>query len=289
MATAFGADPLKNAAGAVVTGTTSADLRKIMGAMYTPGLVKGGVITPSTSTMSYRVNEGVGVIKMSDTENVIGYWPAVNALVPTNLAVPRTDYVYAYQKTPGADNDANLVVMVGNSLPSTRAVLLGTFTYKAGATSSRDAVVTTNVDWSIPYGSSLGILAEQVDTLNGLFTTRSIIANRSFYLPTDRRVRFHFNSVVRANSSVGFSNTAYTEASYGLNVDGNQIAYWRSPGLHQAWSTLQFETAVNLTAGQHVVTLSRGREIGPGTPFQIYGQGSTPGAVLTVTDDGVVK
>lgn len=289
MATAFGADPLKNAAGAVVTGTTSADLRKIMGAMYSPGLVKGGGITLSATSMSYRVNEGVGVIKMSDTENVIGYWPAVNSLVPTNLAVPRTDYVYAYQKTPAADNDANLIVMVGNSLPATRAVLLSTFTYKAGATSSNDAVVTSNVDWSIPYGASLGVLAEQTDTLNGTFTTRSVIVNRSFYLPTDRRVRFHFNTVVRSNGASGFSDTGYCEAHYGLNVDGNQIAFWRSPGLHQAWSDIQFETAANLPAGQHVVTLSRTRGVGPGTPFQIYGQGSTPGAVLTVTDDGVVK
>lgn len=289
MATGFGAEPTKNAAGAVTVGTTSADIRKIFGALYTPGLISGGAIKTSASTMTYNVAEGVASFKMANGESVLGYWPATSNLAPTSSTVPRKDYVYAVQRTPSVHGDSNIRVEVDSSFPATGAVLLGTFVYSAGATSSNAGVRSGAVDYSVPYGSSMGELSWMQNTHNGTFSDRQVIMSGQIQLPTDRLIMFNFSTVVSATGGGYWNPNTYTEASYHLKVDGVQVAKWQSPGLTVAWTTLNFEERKNLNAGSHTVTVDRGREVGPGVPYQHFIPNAARGAHFSITDMGVIR
>ena len=157
MSVGFGADPTVDAQGKVLVGTTSSDIRKILGALYTPGLVQGGKITPSTSNLTYKVDAGVAVIPMATDENVIVNWPTVTNLTSGATNLPREEYVYVMQRTPRDDADSNVVVRAGTSVPgwiqaedgsyvppsfygassAPKVHVLGRFKYAAGATTAR--------------------------------------------------------------------------------------------------------------------------------------------------------
>lgn len=309
MPVGFGADPTLDAQGKVLVGTTSSDIRKILGAMYTPGRVSGGVVTTSTTDTTYRVSAGVAVIPMATDENVIVNWPAVTNLTSGATNLPREEYIYVMQRTPRDDADSNVVVRAGTSVPgfiqaedgswvppsfyggssAPKVHVLARYKYAAGADTSSKAVRAGDTDYSIPYGASRGELLWAQSTWNGPFTVRQTMFTREFTLPTDRLVGFNLAATVSATGSVKFSDNTYCEASWFLIVDGIQVAKWQSPGLHQAWVTCNFEIRRDLFAGKHTVTVDRQREAGPGTPQQHYIPSGAMGGHLTVTDFGVIR
>lgn len=275
------------------SGTSSEDIRRINGALYSPGIISGCAVTTSASAMTYKVAEGVVAIKTAVGEVVLA--PVSQATV-TAPAAPssgtRTDIVYAKQRFPSivAEGDANVIVGVATTLP-VNALELMRYTVGAGITNTNAAIRTGDVNYSIPYSSSLGVLHYWQNKFQGALSANLIREGHGqFYLPTDRQVQFKFHACLSALNASGFDNSKYCEWGFLPNLDGYDAVLWTTPGLHQAWQTVMFERTINVTAGNHTVNIGSMRKAGPGTALQWYGlQGDgmgRMGAEFIVTDMG---
>lgn len=287
MTTGFGIDAVKDAAG-VVTGTTAEDIRKIFGSLYTPGLISGGLVSRSASALTYTVGQGVAAYPIvwdpnaHNRQTVLGPIPATTLPTTAPASGTRIDYIYAQQLTPATDsNAANIVVRVGTSVPS-RGVMLDAYIVSANQTNTNAAVRTGNITYSIPYGATLGPLANVKLGANGGFTTRTTIGTGSFFLPTDRLLHVFVNTSLSASGAVRFSDTTYCEAGFEVFIDGILRWSWTSNGLHQAWSENGWRELYTAAQGNHTWRLDRFRAQGPGTPFQ------RDGTRLTILDVGPV-
>lgn len=299
MTSGFGVDPTKSA-GVITSGTTAKDIRLAFGALYTPGLISGGIVTTSSSAMRYTVSAGVAVVETApgSKENIIIPIPATTLNVPTVPAgAPRTDVVYAIQRVPSVEGDSEVVVTYGPTLPQ-RAVLLYSFAQPAGATVTSAGTKNGFIDYSIPYGASLGTLHYYQHKLNGTFTAaQSPEINRigagTIYLPTDRMVNFKVSAVLSATNANKFDPNAYCEYGFLPSWGGGDICIFTTDGLHQAWATYSYDVTVPIVAGQYPVNLGVTRMVGPGIAQCHYGPDSVGfgrrGIEFTVTDAGPVK
>lgn len=257
--------------GVVTSGTSSSDVRKIWGALYTPGIISGARVT-TNADMRYTVSSGVVAIQTATNEVVMA--PVEATTVPTPSANgTRVDIVWARQRFPGinGDSDSNVVIEVGTTLPA-RAVVLAKFTVNAGITGTNGAIKQANIDYSIPYGASLGVLHKYQHAYNGtLPTARTVSGVGSIHLPTDRNIRFRYTGVHCAANSIMWDTSKYCELGVLPMLDGMEFEQWNTSGLHAAWETVYFETTVPVQAGTHTVGMMRYRKQGPGTPYQLYG------------------
>lgn len=267
MATSWGIDPLKDIDGNVTIGTSAADFRQIQGGLFTPGLISGGLVTRSASAMTYTVSAGVAafpIVTGSNPQTVLGPIPSatVNTTAPTSGT--RIDVVYARQRTVGIEGDPNIVIEVGPSLPA-NSVLLDSFIVSYTNTNTNATVRQGNIKYSIPYGASLGLLANRVSTFSGNFTVTATDVTGSFYLPTDRLVRVTLTTSLSASGAYRFDNAKYCEAGYDFYFDDLKYFAWSSQGLHQAWAETSFTELKELSAGVHTYKTVRYRAQGPGT------------------------
>lgn len=256
MTTGMGVDPTKNGSGVITSGTSSQDIRQIYGGLFTPGVVSGCVITTSPSAMTYTVSAGVAMLQTAAGQIVPIPVPAQTI---TALSAPssgaRTDVIYAKQRFPAIDGDSEVIVSYGTSAP-TNSVVLRTYNQPAGASNTNAGTVSGSVNYSIPYGASLGNLYTYQHTANGqLPDSLTRYGYGTFYLPTDRRVHLKVTSVLYAMGAVGFDNAHYAEYGFLPNIDGGDYVLWSSPGLGQAWATYNFDLYINLNAGLHTVNL----------------------------------
>lgn len=282
--------------GVPTSGTTSQDVRKVWGALYTPGVITGAVVTPSATAMSYSISAGVVAIRMSTGEVVMAPVAATTLPVPAAPATgTRLDIIYVRQRTPSTDSNADVVVDYGTSVPA-RAQEISRFLVSAGNASASKAVRQGNIDYSIPYGASLGRLHYWQDKSDKNLTTSSNITrqgNGTIHLPTDRMVTFKYSNVLSARNAAGFDNGSYCEYGFLPSIDGKDMLMWTTGGLHQSWQFLYFEHTQEVKAGTHTVNIGVRRASGPGTGWQHYGvdpQGfGRSGAEFTVMDAGPVK
>lgn len=287
MTTGFGADPLLDANGKVVTGTTASDIRRINAGLYTPGVISGCSTTPSTTGLSYAVSAGVVAIPYSSTEVVLA--PVNFTAVPTTAGPStgtRTEYIYAQQLTPG-EGSADVVVKVGTSVPP-RAVELDSYIVPAAMTTTSQATKTGNKKYSIPYGGGLGVLYQHRLAFNGAFFNKVTTATTSINLPTDRLIKFSLEACISAQNATRFDTADYCEVMFGVLVDGVERLIWGTGGLHQAWQNYQWTSFFNMSAGNHTVSYYRMRTVGPGTPHLHYAANKYPGLLFTVEDSGVI-
>lgn len=264
--------------GTVTSGTNASDVRKVWGALYTPGIVDGCVVTRSGSAMTYSVASGVVAVNTGTKEIVMA--PVDTTVVPTAAAPAsgsRVDLLYAEQRFP-ASGDSTVQVKVAsfdtNALVVVPAnsVELRRYQVSAGQTNTNAAVQVGGTNYSIPYGASLGVLHTWQNTYSGLLSTALLREGHgTIDLPTDRRVRFSVSALLYADGAVGFDNSKYTEHYFLPNVDGGDQIIWTTPGLHQAWGTYNWDTYINLAAGRHTVHLGAGRMVGPGRAATYYG------------------
>ena len=286
MTSGFGVDPAEDG----TSGTSSEDIRKIFGGLYTAGVISGCLITTSASAMTYSVSAGVVAIKTAVGEIILA--PVAATTIATSAAPgsgSRTDIIYAQQRYPSIEGDANIVISVGTTLPA-RAVELRRYIISAGNTNTNAGVVSGGVNFSIPYGATLGVLHQYQHQYHGqLATGLERRGHGTITLPTDRRVKFSIQSTLTAFQAVGFDNSKFCEYGFLPNIDGGDFVIWTTTGLSQAWTTFQFEGYLNLSAGQHTVNYGGVRTMGPGTPHLIYGSqlgyGRT-GTIFTVEDAG---
>lgn len=290
MTTGWGIDPLKDGSGNVTVGTTAADFRQIQGGIYSPGLISGGLVTRSASSLTYTVAAGVAafpIVTGTNPQTALGPIPAGSVVTTAPTSGSRVDLVYATQRTVTANGDPNIVLGVGTTLPA-RSVLLNGFTISAGNANTNATVQSANIAYSIPYGASLGLLVNKRSSFLGNFTVRADDITSSFYLPTDRLVRVTLDSTLSALGAVGFGTSAtYCEAGYDVFIDGGRYALWSSMGLHQAAAENSWSVYAQLTAGTHTIKTERYRQAGPGTCVARAMVG-TLGAQLTVEDIGPV-
>lgn len=264
--------------GTVTSGTGASDVRKVWGALYTPGIVDGCLITRSGSAMTYTVAAGVVAIKTGTKEVVMA--PVEQTVVPTAAAPgtgSRVDLLYAEQRFP-ASGDSTVQVKVlafatnaAVTVPA-NSVELRRYQVNAGQTNTNAAVQVGGVNYSIPYGASLGVLHEWQNTYSGALSTSLLREGHgTIDLPTDRRVRFSVSALLNAIGASGFDNSKYTEHYFLPNLDGTDLTIWTTPGLHAAWGTYNFDIYVNVPAGRHTVNLGSGRTAGPGQAETHYG------------------
>lgn len=262
------------AGGVPTSGTTDLDVRKVWGALYTPGIISGCVITKSSSQLKYTVAPGVAVIQTATGEVVMAPIAGGTVTTPT-VTSNRTDIVYAQQAFPTIEGNSNIVLGVASTLPP-RAVALGTYSISAGATNTNSVVETADINYVLPYGASLGLLYNYQYKYDGKLNDTLVRRGQgSFYVPSDRLVNVTVNaclSALRPNGTgaVGFDNTAYCEYGFLPNCDGDFVL-WTSPGLHQSFQTLTFTKTITVSKGRHNVNLGMMKMVGPGDAFSHYG------------------
>lgn len=292
MTSGFGVDPTLNGSGVPTSGTSAQDIRKINGGLYTPGIISGVPVSTSPSAMTYSVGAGVVAIQVATGEIILAPVPATT--VTTTVAPgtgTRTDIVYAQQKYPSIEGNSDVVVGVSTVLPS-RAVAIKKFIVSAGNTNTNQTVISGSQSFVIPYGATLPRLHYYQYTNSGSLPNGfTRVGQGSFYLPTDRLLRFSVSAVLNANGSTGFDNSKYCE--YGLlpNIDGGDICIWSTPGLHQAWGVYQFSATIAVNAGQHTTNMGMVRIVGPGTAethYGLFGSYGRRGIEYSVEDAGVV-
>lgn len=283
----WGADPTV-ADGTVKSGTMADDVRKVWGALFTPGVISGCVVTPSSSALSYTVASGVVAIKVANGEVVMA--PVNGGSVPTTAPASgtRRDIVYAIQRIP-SQGDSQVTLGVAQTLPD-RAVALGTYTVSAGNTRASQFVVSASVNYSIPYGSAGTPLHWWRDTSNAKITTGTSAGHGTFFLPTDRRICISVDACISNDHGIkGYVDAGWTEARYAPYIDGVRMVTWFTPPLTAAWANYHFEDYFNLAAGEHTVYLGFDKHAGPASPLRHYaGTDKYSGTNFVVRDAGVI-
>lgn len=292
MTAGFGVDPTKDGSGNIISGTSAQDIRKIWGGLFTKGVISGGVVSLSSALMTYQVSAGVAAVPVGSGETVLMPIPAttINA-APVGPSGERVDVIYAKQKLPTTDGSSEVEVGYGTTLPD-RAVLLNQFTQPANATVTSVGTKSGFIDYSIPYGSSLGVLHRAQWNTNGdLPNAATTWGSAQIYLPTDRLVRYTVHATLNAKSAAGFDNSKYVEYAFIPKLDNNTVIGWNSPGLSQGWSTYQFSTVDAITAGLHTVSMKMLRGGGTGTAethYGTYGEFIHKGIEFLIEDIGPV-
>ena len=293
MTTGFGAEPLKEN-GIIVEGTNAVDIRKIWGGLYTPGIISGGLITRSSSSLTYDISAGVAAIEWSDGQVVLAPIPETNDLpVPTNLT-SGTDMIYAQQNNPAVEGNAKVLVKVIRQATGShfelppRSVKLGAYISQTGQGNTAAFVATGAIDFSIPYGASLGVLHQHRDTSNATFTGTATVGSTTIHVPTDRVLKVIITaSLSAAGASGGFDNSGYAEAKYFPMLDGVRRAGWSTPLLTSAWSTYTFMDYMTIPRGTHTIAYQRVRT--NGNPERRYSiNDGCMGTLFSIEDVGPV-
>lgn len=291
MTSGFGVDASANG----TSGTSSQDIRRILNAQFTAGVLNGCDVTTSASAMTYTVSPGVVAISTAVGEMVL--CPVDQATVTTAAAPSsgtRTDKVYVQQRIASVNGDANVVVGVTSGTLPANSFQIMTFTVSAGTTNTNAAVRSGIKVYSIPNQGSMGLLHYWQKTYSGVLPNNLVREGQgTIYLPTDRRIRYKVSAVLNAANASGFDNSKYCEFGFLFGIDGGDFVLHTTPGLHQAWGTYQFESSIELSAGTHTVNLGCMRIVGPGVAETH--QGGDPqgfgrrGIEFSIYDEGPVQ
>lgn len=259
MATALGIAQLEDG-----TGTDPLTLRRIIQARWAnPGIVCGLEVSGGTG-LTYSVSAGCAVTSRAETDGCCeayfpgGSTPAVAAGDPSS---PRIDVVWLRANDPqqgDADNSVTVGVTSGSPAPSPVApdapagcLPLASMLVPAGATSTGSAQPASQRDYAIPYGASLGLLAEAQDTRDYVKqndNSYSRAASVQFTVPTARVVELEMRACIgacRPDGSLGGDWLNYAIGSFYVkcsasddpldNVDGGsmQITCFRSNTIYE--------------------------------------------------------
>lgn len=282
MSTGFGIDPtIDPDTGNIVSGTDSRDIRRVTSALYTPGVISGGIVTTNPD-MTYSISEGVACVKMAQGENVLIPIPQTTLATDPGGTSSRTDYIYAKQNDPATDGTSSVDVYVSTSstIPA-GSVQLDKYRIPAGASSTNAGNRAGKVDYSIPYGTSGHSLWWHTIKHNGPMTEIADQVSGTFYLPTDRAVEF---SALSTLDVVGQAASLY----FRLSIDGIQKIILPTGPL-TTWYTSHFLAyTFALGPGEHTVSV---KFTASGDMADIncrYSEGNNAGIVMKLRDDGIM-
>jgi len=301
MTSGWGVDATVNGSGVVTSGTEAADVRKVWGALYTPGVISGALVSGVASAMQYTITTGVVAIKSAVGEITMTPIPGVTLTVATPPSTgSRIDVIFAEQRVPASGD--SYAIYRSLSFADSASVSLPANTQEvrryqvnAGPANTNAAIPIDNVAYSIPYGATLGQLHYYQHTLTGLggpLPQFQRYGFGSFWLPTDRLVRFKIFAVLGASGASGFDNSKYCEYGFIPNINNGDFVLWSTGGLHQAWQSHYFEATVTAPQGLNTCNILFTKIVGPGTPVAYYGTGGDGygrrGIEFTVEDIGPV-
>ena len=269
------------------TGTTPADLQRIVGAQYaTSGILPtGGVTVTGTASMAYRVSAGAVVLK---TAAGLGLLHAIEEQTVNTLPAPstgsRTDRIVMDQ--------AGAITVTDGAAPA-GGITLGLFMVPAGITATTAAQQSVDRNFAIPAGASLGLLHRFHDPANG---TRGNIepitlgAGR-FVLPSDRLVRLDMTHCL---SAIQESTTDEPSAAirWRVYVDDTLETAFTTRVTRAAPQINFFSYTVTLREGPHKVHYVQDQIEGIAGPGWRHHKGTAeawPGMRFEVWDAGVSR
>lgn len=301
MATSFGIDPTVNSSGEITSGTTSRDIRKVIGGMYTQGILNGMNVTTSTTDLTYKISAGsaVNFISGGDSDEHV-LVPGYPTTITTTAggANPRVDYVYVKQNRPEVEGNSNIVYGVTNTRPAQgdSRLVLKTFTVPAGMTRTSQASMTGTLDYAVPRAAAGKIIYERRDMYTGMMNSRSYqstVIGGNFYLPSPRRVKVEVVSTFR-NSGSNPTDDFLVSVLY---LNGLQDIRFTSGAVDSGFvETHCYTWTYELPAGSHSITVHKNSwaKDWDKSTIQLLGNpgtsstGTYPGQVIRVIDGGAI-
>jgi len=283
-------------------GTTDLDIRKMLASKWLNRGIVGGLEVSGGGSMSYAVAPGMAICSKGASDGFTeayysgGSTPPVEANASSN---PRVDVVWVTSHD-ASQGDADNLVTVGvtsgtaaatPSAPSipTDATELATMLLPGGATSTGSAVVMSSGPRAIPYGSSMGIIADVVYTANGVGSgSWESLCSATFSLPYERLLRC---DVITSMQGVKKGVGTPTDGTMHLRllVDGVSKMTWeRQLAIATTVETVPY--IEKMAAGTHTITLQGVDGISGWKTYYSTASGDMmwPGQVLIVTDMGSV-
>lgn len=280
-------------------GVTPLTHRRIIGSKWQNiGIVEGLEVSGRTD-LSYDVGAGCAVCSRADSDGMTeAYWEGgtagpVSAGDPAN---PRIDVVWIKANDLQQADPDNLVhVGVTEGTPAAAPVApevpagctpLVENVMPANATSTSAATVNADGYRAIPYGASLGLILNKVDTSNGNVNSPYVPCTGQITVPTDRYVSLKVTITMGVNggSWADGDGSVYSK----LLLDGSQVDY-REIRLRKTGSAVSnyYEYVLEVPKGTHTVTLQY--NLGIGTSWYRYYGGGWAGQRLQVLDIGPVS
>lgn len=292
-------------------GTDPITLRRIIKARWMNTGIITGLAVSGRSDLSYSVAAGCAVVSKSDSDGYVeAYWEggntaAVSAGDPSN---PRIDAVWikANDKQQG-DDDNRVHIGVTQGTPAADPVtptvpsgclILASFRVPAMATSTNSAQKASDGDLAIPYGASLGLLAEYVNTYEGNGDPKiqnwHVENQVEINLPTDRIVEIIYTGTMANTPANGWISWAIAA----FQVDGKDVPHsgceWYAA--NGVWEDHHASIIVELKKGRHTIAVRNGMssasEVGVQMPYFRYNDKNNityKGRILQVWDRGVAK
>lgn len=306
--TAFGIKQMANG-----EGTDPITLRRIIKAKW----VNTGIITGLTVTgrndLRYNVSAGAAVVSRSDSDGYAeAYWEGgqTEAVSTGDASNPRIDSIWVKANDVQQGDDDNYVTVgVTQGTPAaspvapvvpTGCLVVAEMKVPAAATSTSSAQMNSDRDYAIPYGATLGLLGENVNTadLFGNPTPRFWYYENqvSFYVPTDRLVELVYsctftnaeNQTIGAGGWISWGVAAFQID--GVDVPHSGTEWQASNGV---WEDHQVSCIVEVSAGQHTARVRNGlmsHQYEAGRPYFRYSDNdevSYKGRILRVWDRGI--
>jgi len=205
---------------------------------------------------------------------------------------PRIDVVCIKANDPTqGDDDNQVVALVVQGTPAVSpvvpaipagAVAVATMRMPAGATATNAAIVMAQPDYAIPFGGSLGVLADSVYPQEDNYAEPLIAASAQIYVPTRRLVEM--GVTLTCGSTEIDRGSIYAR----INLDGNAIRTFEHAIFLNSATSGFFTEIIEIEQGAHTIALVL--IPGAGGIFHTYGTGdinSWAGQRLVISDRGV--
>ena len=261
MSTSFGIDPIVN--GNSVTGTTSADIRQIFGAMFNQnqGVIQGAKVT-TNNNRTYSISSGLVLNYIDAPVNGHVLTPVYAATVnaPTATASSgATHYIYVRQNIPSVDGNNKISYGVSTSAiaPGDPRLVIATFKVKQNYTKTSEATKLDDGNLPDPIWP-VGTVGYIRDTTNNTLAARatkstSLVCqlpqgpNRSFNVDINLAARvtatspaeslyvyLYVNNIQKAIFSTGTLSTVGQTYNWSWRGTGGgkttiKLEYWSKP------------------------------------------------------------
>lgn len=178
-----------------------------------------------------------------------------------------------------------------------RAWRLGAMLVPAGATSTASATQCGDIDYAMPYGAEMGIIARVAENKDLQASSnppyKNPILNHTAYFPTDRNILLHAYICVSTPNKTA-AGTTRGVAAVQFYVDGQKYTT-RKVEYTEAWVTYELTASVQVSAGRHTFGIAMYNEQGSG--YVTHFSNNDPddrgnlyvGRVLVIKDEGLAR
>ncbi len=265
------------------------------------------------SDLSYDITRGLCIVPRDDAYSE-GFYEAyidkvtVGPVPAGDAANPRIDVVWIRVNDldfndRDADDTATNRIEVGVSVGTpaanptepaipARAWRLGAMRMPARASTTSSAVKYGNIDYAVPYGGEMGILAriaENIDEKKSVDDKDTPFLTGTFYFPTDRNILLHAYLCVSTPKKTDGMGVAAVQ----FYVDG-KLYTTRKLEYTTSYLTHERTASVQVSAGRHTFGIAMYNQQGVGY-LTHYGKKTDAdgkpsnyvGRVLVVKDEGV--